>query len=123
MVSSTGPGHVKAYREPGGVPVLDRVTIAASFRARLRGLLGRPNLPEREGLLLWRVNGVHSIGMRFAIDVLYLDEQGTVVKVVRSLEPNRLAPASRGAHSCLELAAGAADGLGLGLGSRLRFGA
>ncbi len=73
-------------------------------------------------MLLWRVNGVHSVGMRFAIDVLFLDEQGNVIKTVSRLEPNRFAGAVRGAHSCLELAAGAACALGLRPGTRIRFG-
>ncbi len=114
---------VRAYREPGDVPVLDRVSIAATFRTRLKGLLGRPGLQPGEGLLLWRVNGVHSVGMHFPIDVVYLDEQGTIVRVVRCLGPNRLARAAPGAHSCLELAEGSAAALGLDPGVRIRFGA
>lgn len=114
---------MRAYREPGEVPVLERVTVATSFHARLKGLLGRRELPVGEGLLLWRVNGVHSVGMRFPIDVLYLDEQGTIIKVVQSLVPNRVARATAGAHSCLELAAGSASGFGLEQGIRVRFGA
>lgn len=62
------------------------VRIAASRRARYRGLLGEDGL---EGaVLLLRTNGIHTLGMRFPIDVAYLSKDLTVIDVIR-MKPNR----------------------------------
>lgn len=83
------------------------VTLAAAPLARLRGLLGRR---EPRPLLLVPAAAVHTCGMRFAIDVVFLDARLVVVKVVPALPPWRFA-AARGARAVLELPAGEADGL------------
>jgi hypothetical protein len=103
--------------------VLSGVEVAATFRRRLRGLLGRAGLAPETGLLLTGVNGVHTFGMGFPIDVLFLDRDGTILKVVREMKPGRVARAVSGAASCLELASGAAARHRLEAGTRLRFGA
>ena len=113
---------VCAYREPDGEMVLSGVEVAASFLKRLRGLLGRDGLAPRGGLLLAGVNGVHTFGMGFPIDVLFLDRNGTILKVVRAMKPGRVARAVPGGVSCLELASGAAAQHRLEPGTRLRFG-
>jgi len=59
--------------------------------------------------------------MRFAIDVLFLDRGGQVVKVVPALKPCRVAFGGRGAHSALELPAGVADRCGIAVGDRLAW--
>jgi hypothetical protein len=102
--------------------VLSGVEVAASFGKRLRGLLGRDGIPPQAGLLLAGVNGVHTFGMGFPIDVLFLDRDGTILKVVPGMTPGRMARAVPGAASCLELAAGAAARHQLEPGTRLRFG-
>jgi uncharacterized membrane protein (UPF0127 family) len=57
--------------------------------------------------------------MRFAIDVVFLDRNGRVVKVVSELKPYRAALGGRGAHSALELPAGAVARCGIAVGDRL----
>lgn len=86
--------------------------VADTFGARLRGLLGRKALADGEGLLLKPLSSVHTWFMRFPIDVVFLDRELKVVKVIQ-LPPWRVA-AARGAHAALELAAGAAAGLAVG---------
>ncbi|MEX2986093.1 DUF192 domain-containing protein [Streptomyces sp. C36] len=90
--------------------------IAASFRARSRGLLGRDAI---EGaLLLTPASGVHTWRMRFAIDVAYLDRDLTVLSV-RTMRPGRLgAPRLRARH-VLESSAGAMARWGLCAGARV----
>jgi uncharacterized membrane protein (UPF0127 family) len=63
---------------------------------------------------------VHTFFMRFPMDVVFLDREGKVVKVVRNLKPWRAAGA-RGARSALELAAGEAARRGLDVGQRLEL--
>ncbi len=63
-----------------GGEVLATLEVADSFRARSRGLLGRDGV---EGALLLRpAKAVHTIGMRFPIDVAYLDREGVVLRAV-----------------------------------------
>ena len=81
------------------------VRLAATPLARLRGLIGRP--PSPTPLLLVPARSVHTFGLRRPIDVVFLDADLVVVRVVRSLGPRRVAGA-RGAVAALELVAGAA---------------
>lgn len=79
------------------------VRIAASRRARYRGLLGQDRM---EGaLLLLRTNGVHTLGMRFPIDVAYLSKGLEVLDVVH-LRPNRWSRNRLTARHTLEMAGG-----------------
>ena len=89
-----------------GVPRI-RVTLADRFIPRLVGLLGRATPPPPgTGLLLVSRGGVHTIGMRYPIDVLALDRALTILRVHRAVAPGRLLPAPRGTAATLELAAG-----------------
>jgi hypothetical protein len=81
------------------------VSLAATPARRLRGLIGRRRVPAP--LLIVPARSVHTCGMRRPIDVVFLDADLVVVKVVRGLRPWRAAGA-RGAVAALELVAGAA---------------
>ena len=96
------------------------VTVYAARRwwPRLRGLLGRPALAAEEGLLLSPCGQVHTFGMRYALDVVYLDRGERVVKCVAGLRPNRVSGSWRG-WQVLELAAGGLKRTGLRVGDRL----
>ena len=102
-----------------GPPVAERIELAQTFPARLRGLLGRTGLAAGEGLWLKGTNGVHTLGMRFAIDVLFLDREQRVLAICHGLGPGRIAGAVPGATSCLELASGTARCHGLQPGDQL----
>lgn len=88
--------------------LFEHVDKTASMWERLRGLLGRSGLASDQGLFIEPCPSVHTFGMRFAIDVVFLDQEGTVKKVVKQLKPLRMAGCRR-AHSTLELAAGQID--------------
>ena len=85
---------------------------------RTKGLLGSKDFKEGEGLLITPCNSVHTFFMRFAIDVVFLDKENSVVKVVRSMKPFRLAMALS-ASAVLELPAGDADRIGVVTGNYL----
>jgi uncharacterized membrane protein (UPF0127 family) len=86
---------------PGGLTLL----VAGDRRARRRGLARLDALPAGYGLLLERCRSVHTIGMRFALDLLWLDDAGTVVRHDRAVAPRRLRTC-RHAHSVVEVSAG-----------------
>ena len=86
--------------------------------SRLRGLLGRRELAAGEGLLIRPTNSIHTFFMRFPIDVVFLDRNGVVVKLVANVRPWRVTFAARGRYA-LELRAGEADARRIRLGDRL----
>jgi uncharacterized protein len=90
--------------------VCERCLVAATPWARMRGLLGRDELPRGEGILLRPAGSVHTFFMRFPIDVVFLDRENRVVDVERELGAWRTAK-RRGSKAVLELPAGAAEGV------------
>jgi uncharacterized protein len=108
---------ITVERENGDV-LCGRCLLADTPWTRLRGLLGRRGLGDDEGLLIRPAGSVHTFFMSFPIDVVFLSRDDTVLKVVRSLRPWRLA-AARGAKRTLELPAGGAARARLASGERL----
>ena len=94
------------------------IEIAESFLSRFCGLMLRKNLPEGRGLLLAPCNSVHMGFMRFAIDVIYLDENFCIKKIVRNLRPWIGLSMCFGAWGALELPSGAAERLQLEIGQK-----
>jgi uncharacterized membrane protein (UPF0127 family) len=101
-----------ALANDDGTIVCERCLLAETPLARLRGLLGRDELPPGEGLLLRPAGSIHTAFMRFPIDAVFLDAADRVAKVASSLPPWRTA-ACHGARSVLELPAGEAAKRGL----------
>jgi uncharacterized membrane protein (UPF0127 family) len=84
------------------------IVAAATPRARLRGLAGLDALPGDAGLHLPRTRSVHTFGMRFALDLVWLGRDGAVVRIDRAIGPRRHRAAWR-ARSVVEVGAGRAD--------------
>jgi uncharacterized membrane protein (UPF0127 family) len=101
-----------------GTVVCERCQVADRLLPRMRGLLGRRSLERGSGMLLTPEPSVHTLFMRFPIDVVFLDKARTIVKIVHDLQPWRAAGA-RGAVDALELPAGAAGAAGLRTGMTL----
>ncbi|MEB3221668.1 MAG: DUF192 domain-containing protein [Candidatus Sericytochromatia bacterium] len=102
-----------------GATVAERVRVADTWASRLVGLLGTPALAPGDGLLLVPCNAVHMLGMRYAIDVAYLDGQGLVVSLTHQLRPGRVGWPVRGARAVLELSAGRLAEVGVQAGDQL----
>ncbi len=98
--------------------VLPSVWVADSFASRLRGLLGRPPLQAGEGLLLKKCNSVHTFGMRYKLDVVFLNRHG-VVTSIRERLPARWGAYCLRSSDTLELAAGEVQRLGVRVGQKL----
>lgn len=100
----------RIVNETKGTLVAEDVRVADGIWSRFWGLMGRRRLPEGTGLLLMPSSSIHTAFMRFAIDVVFLDRELRVVKVVPEMKSFRVAMAFGSAHSALELNAGAAAG-------------
>lgn len=94
------------------------VELADNFLKRLRGLMFRRRLEEGNGLLLAPCNSVHMLFMRFAIDVIYLDENFCIKKIVRDLPAWFGMSICFGAWGALELPSGEAERLKLRVGQK-----
>lgn len=109
-------------RDSRHTQVVTSLIVASGFYSRLRGLIGRAGLAAGEGLLLTPCRAVHTFGMRFPIDLLFIDHQGQVVAVIKNLKPNRYSGYFGAASAVLELAAGEADRYVIAVGDRLSVG-
>ena len=100
---------MKAVNHTTGNVLADNVSIADNLLSRMKGLLGRSTLPSGEGLWIKPCMGVHTFGMKFSIDVVFLDREKRVVELARVLRPNRMSLIYSKASSVLELPAGTID--------------
>ncbi len=89
----------------------------------MKGLIGRSeqNFPPGKGLWISPSQGVHTFGMAFPIDVLYLDSHGTVLRTYHQLAPFRIAALLPRARSILELPAGTLARTGTEVGDLLEL--
>ncbi|MFI6035254.1 DUF192 domain-containing protein [Streptomyces sp. NPDC051315] len=102
----------------GGEGLRVPLEIAASYRARRRGLLGRESVDG--AMLLSPANSVHTFGMRMPIDVAYLDRRMRVL-AVRTMPPGRLGRPRLRARHVLEAEAGAMVRWGVGAGAEVEI--
>lgn len=101
---------MRVYLDDRATPL--RVEAALHYRRRLVGLIGRARLVPDDALWIPRCRSIHMFFMRFAIDAVFLDAHGRVLRVHAGLKPWRTATVWR-ARSVLELAAGTAADLGI----------
>ncbi len=97
---------MQAYNHTWQRYLAERGPVANRPWARMRGLLGRASLEPNEGLLFVGTRAIHTIGMRFAIDVLFLNEDGWVIHAIHALKPFRVSPYVKNATMVIELPAG-----------------
>ena len=102
-----------------GSTVARRVAVAATFLERLVGLLAHRRLDYDAGLLFRTGGSVHTIGLRFAIDVVFLDAKMRIRKIAAEVQPWRVALSPPQTRCVLELAAGRAAAINLIVGMRL----
>ena len=98
---------------------VDKGIVAPRPWARMRGLIGRSSLESGEGLLLLGTKCIHTIGMRFAVDVLFLDEKGCVVNLIHAFKPFRISAFITNSAMVLELPAGVLYESGTEIGNQI----
>lgn len=111
--------QINASGSPARV-VCERCRVADGPLTRLRGLMGRRELPRGEGILLKPAPSIHTFFMRFTIDAVFLDAGMNVLAVKPDLVPWRMA-GLRGARAILELPAGEARRGGIVTGTKLEM--
>jgi uncharacterized membrane protein (UPF0127 family) len=104
-----------------GTVVADHCAVAGSFLTRLRGLMGRRELPAGEALCLQDCSSIHMFFMRFPIDVAFVNAEGRVLHACHAIRPWRMSRPVFGAKAALELPAGTLRRLGIGRGSVLKL--
>ena len=110
---------VTVINKTQGVTLGNRVQVASSFWTRAKGLLGRRRLAPGEGLLLYPCRGIHSYGMRFDFDAIYLNRDYEVIHIIERMRPNRRGPMLKDAYAILELPAGSVAATATVIGNRL----
>jgi uncharacterized protein len=93
-------------RTATGRCIARHVYLACSFQSRCLGLLSRSAMLKEEGLLLVPGGSIHTLGMRFPIDVVFLNRQMRILGLAEHVRPWRIRVAPRGTRRVLELAAG-----------------
>ena len=115
------PMRLTATNVETGAVVASRVDVATKRVERAVGLLSRRSLDHGEGLLITPCRGVHTWFMRFAIDILALNEEGVVVDAVSDLGPWRIRLPRPGGVNVLELPAGSLSRSNTRVGHRIEM--
>jgi hypothetical protein len=97
---------MKAVLEKDGVPLIESVEIADDFWGRLVGLMGRRSIGPGRALYVTPCGSLHTLLMRFNMDAIFLDDEYTVVKIVREITPFRLVFGGPDARSVVEVMSG-----------------
>jgi hypothetical protein len=112
---------VKIWNETRQATLVERGRVARSFWARGRGLLGTRSLPPGDGLLIEKCSSIHSFGMQYRFDALFLDREGRVVHSVSNMAQNRMSRHVFSARSVLEMPAGTIATSGTQHGDQIRW--
>ncbi len=111
----------RAWDSVTGHVVAERLRLAHTHWTRLKGLLGTKALDAGDGLWLKPCKQVHMIGMRYAIDVVFMDDGNRVMHSVTGLRPGAVSPRVASATSVLELPAGTLARVGLRAGAHIQI--
>src|SRR5579864_6946430 len=112
-----------AFNRTRNAYLATRLSIAGTHWSRLLGLMGKDaaSFPAGEGLWIVPSRGVHTLAMKFPIDVLYLDTNKLVVHVEQNLKPWRVARVSLRAASVLELPGNTLKSSGTAIGDEIEI--
>ena len=108
-------------RTRGDAVLAADVYAVGGYFGRWLGLMGHPGLPPGQALVLEGDNSIHTLFMRFPIDVLFLDKAGRVKHLYHALRPWRLSRVVFGARRIVELPPGVLAATGTAVGDELAF--
>lgn len=96
--------------------LFNHLVIADSFFTRLKGWLGKNAVSENEALLIKPCRSVHSFGMKFTIDVLFINSEQVIVGIFENLEANHLTLTVKQADYVVEIKGGLINKLNIEIG-------
>lgn len=108
---------MRAINRTSGKELAGNLWLAETFLSRAKGLLGRQALSRGEGLLIRPCKGVHTLLMKFPIDVIFLDRQSRIIGTIVNLRPHRITKIMLKAASVIELPAGTVQASGAAVGN------
>lgn len=98
--------QVKVRNSSRDLYLAERAGMAVNLLTRFRGLMLRKSLPEGGGLVLIPGGQIHMFFMRIALDVIHVDRQGKILRIVQGIKPWRLGPMVRKSRMVIELPVG-----------------
>jgi uncharacterized membrane protein (UPF0127 family) len=110
---------IALVRAADGAVVASSCEVARTFGTRFLGLMGRAGLGGGAALWIEPCSSIHMMFMRFPIDAVFVDREGTVVKVAPRVRPWIGMAMAGGAHAAIELEAGAAERFRIAPGDQL----
>ena len=104
-----------------GKTLATNVKVADTLFTRMKGLLGKKELPQGEALWIKPCFSVHTFFMKFAIDVIFLSKENQVIAAVSNLSPNRMTRLYPQSFSVLELPIGTIDATNTTIGDKIEI--
>lgn len=99
--------------------IAKEVRDATTFWQRLLGLLGKKDLSVEQGLIIEPCKIVHTFFMKFALDIIFLNQRDRVVNIIENMPPNRISPFINEAQVVVELKAGVSKNKEIRLGNKI----
>ncbi len=113
---------MKYYRALiNGREIAEKIEIADGFFSRLKGLLNKQDLDDNEGLLITPCNQIHTLGMKFNIDAIFISKSGEIVYIQENMEPGNVSKRVLQSHQVLELKSGAIKDNDIEIGNKIAF--
>ena len=103
----------QAYNKTQRHLMVPNLKVANTFVGRLKGLMGT-TLQEGEGLQIQPCNSIHTFWMKTAIDVIFVDKNHSVLKVILNMERGKMSPMVKGSKYVIEALPGAFDHVNIG---------
>jgi len=112
---------MKAINKRSHMEFAPELAVADTFFSRMKGLLGKNGLATGEGLLIRPCKGVSTFGMKFPIDVLFLDHNNCVIATMGEMPPNRLSRLYLKATAVIELPSRTIETASIKIGDPVEF--
>ncbi|MCF7887609.1 MAG: DUF192 domain-containing protein [Candidatus Omnitrophica bacterium] len=110
----------KIVNKTKDVEIASSAKVASGFFQRLFGLMFRNNMGENQALIFYQASSMHTFFMCFPIDIIFLDRQMIIKRIVNSLSPWRVA-FCKGAHVTIELSADKVKQNNISLGDKIKI--
>ena len=106
----------------GKLLICDKVLTADNFFKRLCGLIFKKPLKKSEALLIEDCKSIHTLGLRYSIDAVFIDGEGEIITVFENIRPWRFMPYVGRANAVIEFKGGFIKEMSLCVGDRILFG-